>query len=184
MRYTKSSGFMKSRPASGGTPVIRRRAVVVHSLSKAYAMAGARIGFVHAPPHAMAAIRGVQTFMTYCAPRPFQFAGVRALGTASAWLPEMRKHYKTLAQLAATSLGLPPPSGGTFLFFNTSHFRKKNEDTLRFLERCADHGILLTPGSACGENYGDWARLCFTALPPSELEEALLALRTVLEMGS
>ena len=49
-----------------------------------------------------------------------------------------------------------------------------------FLERCADEGVLLTPVSACGPSYARWVRLCFTVVPPDELEEALARMRRVL----
>lgn len=42
-----------------------------------------------------------------------------------------------------------------------------------FLRRCLDAGVLLTPGAASGKDYESWARLCFTAIPPAELEDAL-----------
>ena len=44
-----------------------------------------------------------------------------------------------------------------------------------------DHGVLLTPGTASGKDYEDWVRLCFTTLPPDELDEALARLRRILE---
>jgi hypothetical protein len=39
---------------------------------------------------------------------------------------------------------------------------------------------MLTPGTACGSDFGTWARLCFTAVPEAELHEALALLRAVL----
>ena len=39
-----------------------------------------------------------------------------------------------------------------------------------FLERCLDAGVLLTPGSASGEAYGNWVRLCFTTVPQDQLD--------------
>ena len=39
---------------------------------------------------------------------------------------------------------------------------------------------MLTPGTACGTDFGSWARLCFTAVPEDELAEALSGLRGVL----
>ena len=46
----------------------RDRAIAFHTLSKTYGFAGARVGFTHGPECVMTAIRGMQTFHTYCAP--------------------------------------------------------------------------------------------------------------------
>ncbi len=161
-------------------PRLRARSVAVYSVSKAYALAGARVGFVHGPEEAMAAIRGVQTFLTYCAPKPMQLAAAHALDAGEAWIAEARASYRRLAERAADAIGVARPAGGTFLFFDTRPHRRGGESAIGFLERLLDHGILLTPGSASGRDYADWARLCFTTLPPEELDEALAILRRVL----
>ena len=46
-----------------------------------------------------------------------------------------------------------------------------------FLEDCFEDGVLVAPGSSAGRDYGDWIRLCYTAMPPEEALEgvALLA---------
>ncbi len=173
--------WFEREPASAWThPRLRPRAVVVHSVSKAYGLAGARVGFAHGPAAAMQAIRGVQTFMTYCAPRPFQLAAARVLDEGRAWITSTRAHYRDLAFRAADALDVPRPPGGTFLFVDTRGRRRDGEAPLAFLERCVDAGVLLTPGTASGKDFEDWVRLCFTTLPPDELSEALARLRAVL----
>ena len=62
------------------------------------------------------------------------------------------------------------------------HFRH-GEDLRGFLERCLDAGVLLTPGPAAGRDYATWVRLCFTAVPPGELSDALGRLAGVLGRG-
>jgi N-succinyldiaminopimelate aminotransferase len=160
-------------------PEARDRAVVTHSVSKAYALAGARVGFTHGPAALMRVIRSVQTFFTYCAPRPMQLAAARVLDHGDAWLARARVLYAAAAQRAAAALGVPAPTGGTFLFFDTRPHRRPNESAPAFLERCRAAGVLLTPGAAAGQAYTDWARLCFTSVPPHELERALDRLRSV-----
>lgn len=162
-------------------PRIRPRAVVVHSVSKAYGLAGARVGFAHGPAEAMQAIRGVQTFVTYCAPRPFQLAAARVLDEGQGWIAEARRHYGELGRRAADAMGVAAPPAGTFLFVDvTQHLREGETDATGFLERCVEAGVLLTPGQASGKDFGRWVRLCFTTLPPDELDDALAKLRTVL----
>jgi N-succinyldiaminopimelate aminotransferase len=156
------------------------RVIATHSISKAYAMAGARVGYTHGPRELMAVIRGIQTFYSYCAPRPMQFAAAQALNHADAWLFNMRQVYGQAAQLAANALGEPVPQAGTFLFFDVRRFLRPEETLVELLERCLDAGVMLTPGTSCGDDFGHYARLCFTTVPEPDLRDALAKLRTVL----
>jgi N-succinyldiaminopimelate aminotransferase len=96
---------------------LRERAVVTHSVSKAYGLAAARVGYTHGPAAAMDVIRGVQTFFTYCAPRPMQLGAARALSQGDAWLQSARAAYREAAATTARALELPMPEGGSFIFF-------------------------------------------------------------------
>lgn len=159
------------------------RTVASHTFSKSYAFAGGRVGWVHGPPAAMRAIRGVQVFNAYCAPRPMQLGAARALEEGEAWLAETRRLYARAGAEAAAALGLPAPEAGTFLFLDAAPHFRHGEDLRGFLERCLDAGVLLTPGPAAGRDYATWVRLCFTAVPPGELSDALGRLAGVLGRG-
>ncbi len=173
--------FTDGRPAPvWGRPDLCARAIATHTLSKSYGLAGARVGFTHGPAEVMRTIRAVQTYQTYCAPRPMQLAAVRALDEGDGWLAEARAAYRAAGFEAADALGIARPAGGTFLFFDASPYMSQGEPLLGFLGRCLDAGVLLTPGSACGRDYDRWVRLCFTSVPPAELREALDRLRTVI----
>lgn len=164
-------------------PRLADRTIVTHSISKAYGLAGARVGYTHGPRAIMDTIRGVQTFFTYCAPRPMQFGAARVLDEGDAWLARARDLYGTAARLAADALEVPRPTAGTFLFFDATRHMRPGETLAGVLERCADAGVMLTPGTASGADYDGWARLCFTAVPQPELERALSRLRTALGLG-
>lgn len=153
---------------------IRDRAIAFHTLSKTYGFAGARVGLTHGPAGVMTAIRGMQTFHTYCAARPMQLGGVKALRHGGAWVEESRALYREAGYAAADALGLQRPEGGTFLFADVSRQLEPGAtDCSGFLERCADVGVLLTPGGSCGADYATWVRMCFTSVPPARLAEAL-----------
>jgi len=156
------------------------RSVAVHSVSKAYGLAGARVGYVHGPEEAMRAIRAVQTFQAYCASRPMQLAAARALDLGDDWLAETRGMYRSAMLLSTEKLGLKPTEGGTFVFFDTRRWEPETTDALSFLERCLDAGVVLTPGGASGSAYNTWVRLCYTCVPQDALAEALTALESVL----
>ncbi|MET0389046.1 MAG: pyridoxal phosphate-dependent aminotransferase, partial [Polyangiales bacterium] len=167
-------------PSIFARPDFAGRTITTHSVSKAYALAGARVGYTHGPAEAMSVIRGVQTFYSYCAPKPMQFAAVAALDRGDAWLDHMRRTYASAARAAADALEVPAPEGGTFLFFEVKRFLRPSEDLTGLLQRCVDAGVMLTPGTSCGTDYGGWARLCFTTVPEPELRAALEILRGVL----
>ena len=67
------------------------------------------------------------------------------------------------------------------LFDATPYFHAGETDSLGFLDRCLDAGVLMTPGVACGADYASWVRICFTSVPPDELDDALTRIRGVLE---
>jgi N-succinyldiaminopimelate aminotransferase len=164
-------------------PAIRERAIVLHTLSKGFAIASARLGFVHGPEPAMARIRGMQTYLTYCSPRPMQLAAARMLedpGT-DVWLREARRDYAEAGGRFAEVLGIEAPRGGSFLFFDTTPYLREGETSTEWLERCADRGLLLTPGGVSGKDYTAYARLCFTVVQIERLDEATAALRAVIE---
>lgn len=173
--------FGEKPPVSAFTlPEFHGRTVATHSVSKAYGLAGARVGYTHGPRDIMAVIRGVQTFYTYCAPRPLQFGAANALEYGDAWLADMRRTYARAGCAAAEALGLPEPRGGTFLFFDLTRFMASGDTAEQVLERCVDAGVILTPGTACGKDYENWARLCFTVIPEPDLREALGRLQVAL----
>jgi N-succinyldiaminopimelate aminotransferase len=160
-------------------PDFESRSVTTHSVSKAYGLAGARVGYTHGPESAMETIRSVQTFYSYCAPRPMQFGAARALSQGDTWLASMRETYGRAGRAAAQALQIPEPQGGTFLFFDLQPYLRSSETPTELLERCVDAGVMLTPGNACGADFGHWARLCFTSVPEPQLHEALERLRGV-----
>jgi N-succinyldiaminopimelate aminotransferase len=173
--------YVERAPPVWTLPGLRERTIATHSVSKSYALAGARVGFTHGPSAIMRAVRGVQTFKTYCAPRPLQHAAARALREGDAWLERARATYAEAGRRGPLMLGLPAPQAGSFLFFDAAPLFRPGEALPGFLERCLDEaGVLLTPGTAAGADYDTFVRLCFTVVPPAELDEALARLRRLM----
>ncbi len=170
-------------PSVFARPDFAERTIATHSVSKAYGLAGARIGYSHGPAEIMEVVRGVQTFYSYCAPRPMQFGAAQALDHGDAWLANMRKVYGSAGRAAAQALEIPEPEGGTFLFFDLQRHMRDGESLMQVLERCLEAGVMLTPGTASGKDFETWARLCFTVVPERELRQAVQLLRSVLGLG-
>jgi N-succinyldiaminopimelate aminotransferase len=132
-------------------PLAPERTFSVHSCSKAFGMAGYRIG--------------VSTHAFYSTPTPSQVAALRALdGRGDAWVGEARPSYASTGREAARRLGVPEPEGGTFLFLDVEE-SLDDRGLTGFLEDAVDHGLCLAPGPSFGP-YPTHVRMCFSAQEP------------------
>jgi N-succinyldiaminopimelate aminotransferase len=154
-------------PATWSRHDLIERTVAVHSLSKSFAMAGARVGFAHGPADVMAAMRAVHTFVDFGPAKSQQLIASRVLREGNDWMTKTRSIYAKAAHMVSRRLNLNPIEGGTFAFVQAP---LSCDD---FLIRCADQGVLLTPGTVCGKDFGEWYRLSFTTIPPEAIERAL-----------
>lgn len=146
-------------------PLAPERTFAAHSFSKAYGMAGNRVGYVVGPPAAMAEVRKVAVHSFYCAPTAGQLAALRCLsGKGDAWVAAAREQYRATGEAAARRLGLEPPGGSTFLFLDVAEHLTEG-GLGGFLERAVDRGLFLAPGPSFGP-FPTHLRLCFTAAAP------------------
>jgi N-succinyldiaminopimelate aminotransferase len=154
------------------------RTLSVFSFSKAYGMAGNRVGYLVGPAASVGEALKVSTHTSYHAPTAGQLAALRALQSGGAWLARAREAYRAVGEGVAATLGVPPPEGSCFFFLDV-RAQLGERKLLGFLEDCLEDGVLLSPGSSSGRDYPEWVRLCFTAAPPERTLEAarLLAKR-------
>jgi N-succinyldiaminopimelate aminotransferase len=153
-------------------PMAPERTVSVYSFSKAYGMAGNRVGYLAGPEQVIAEARKLGTHTFYHAPTSGQIAALRALQGGADWVEAARAVYREAGEHAASALRLEAPGGSTFLFFDVS--RRLDERGLHgFLEDCFDEGVLVAPGASSGEAYSEWVRLCYTAAPPEQVRQAV-----------
>jgi len=148
------------------------RTLSVYSFSKAYGMAGNRVGYLVGPCELIDQARKLATHTFYGAPTSGQLAAVRALEGGGEWQREARAQYRAVGEEAARLLGVPAPEGSTFFFIDVSD-RLDDRGTHGFLERCFADGVLVAPGGSSGHDYVDWIRLCYTAEPPERVLEAV-----------
>jgi aspartate/methionine/tyrosine aminotransferase len=147
-------------------PRAPERTISAYSFSKAFGMAGNRVGWLVGPAEAMREASKVGTHSFYSAPTASQLSALAALGPTGshgpgdAWIAQARSLYAEVGAEVARKLGLPAPEGSTFLFLDIG-----DRPLVELLERCADRGVLLAPGLSFGP-YPQYVRLCYTAAPP------------------
>ncbi len=141
------------------------RSFAVHSFSKAYGMAGNRVGYVAGPEAPIAEALKLSTHTVYAAPTAAQLAALRILeGAGDAWVARTRDAYRSLGDASADRLGVPRPEGSTFLFLDVAP-HLDDRGLTGFLEDAADRGLLLSPGPSFGP-CPTHVRICYTSAPP------------------
>lgn len=158
------------------------RTLSVFSFSKAYGMAGNRIGYLVGPPGLVAQAHKLSVHTVYHAPTASQLAAVRALRDGAGWIERARAAYRAAGEDAARVLGLAPPEGSMFLFLDAAA-RLDERGMPGFLEDCLADGVLVAPGASSGEAYASWIRLCYSSAPPPTVAEGVRRLARRLGRG-
>ncbi|MDH5430133.1 MAG: pyridoxal phosphate-dependent aminotransferase, partial [Nitrospirota bacterium] len=127
--------------------------VITGGLSKIYAATGWRLGYVLASPEVTSAIRTVHDYLTICAPTPFQYAAVTALGLPETYYAELRAVFFQRRELTVRMLresGFEPyaPQGAYYLMAGFSDWHHQG-DSASFTKRLiAEAKVAVVPGSA------------------------------------
>jgi aspartate/methionine/tyrosine aminotransferase len=146
----------------GSLPGAAAHTVTLQSLSKAYGMAGWRVGFMAAPASLSAALAKVQDTVLICPPRLIQQAAVAALAAGPAWCrPRIAALGERRAQLLAAVAkaradGLPlrllaEPDGafyGLLALEASAAGSLSGEELMRRL--VLEHRV----AAVCGESFG------------------------------
>lgn len=163
-------------------PMAPARTFSVHSVSKAFGMAGNRCGWVVGPKDAIAEIAKISTHTFYSTPTASQIAGSRALeGAGEPWVRDVRGRYEALGLEAASALGVESPEGSQFLFLDVAD-RIGDDGLAGLLERCVERGVLAAPGPSFGP-YPTHLRICYTAAAPDIVRRGLAVLAELLGRG-
>jgi aspartate aminotransferase len=176
--------YYAEKPTSAAAfPGAKEHTLVVHSLSKTYAMTGWRVGYLAAPARVIEnALKAGQNSITCVAPF-VQKAAAFALtdpGIQQA-AAEMREAYARRRQRVldvATGAGeslvcVIPPMGAFYFFLD---LRALNMSSLEICERIlTEAGIGLVPGAAFGE-YGEGFVRMTTSASDSDVEAGFRAI--------
>ena len=150
-----------------------QRTFSVYSFSKTYAMPGYRVGFAVCPPDTVARMRKWALYSVYSVPTVSQHSAANALATPDEELARRRDLARQARDLTTRSLVVPHNTidGGLYAFLDLSDWAHGEPGGL--LKACVSAGIGLAPGAAFGGHCAHRARLCFTAVPPDRLGDAL-----------
>lgn len=179
--FTYDGHAHRSMAAMAGMNV---RTMTCFSFSKSYGQAGLRVGYVVGPKLAVQAVRKMVNHTVYSVPKALQRSAHQALVHGDAFLDVARDRYLRARDFACKHLRAPctVPQGSTYLFVDLSQWIEHEDDcSMSVLERMASAGLLLAPGAAFGRQFGDWARMCFSAVTPEQLAEGIERFNRVLD---
>ncbi len=156
-------------------PGMRERTILLHGVSKAFAMTGFRIGFACAPPVMIEAMMRIHQYSMLCAPILSQEAAREALRNGAGPVAEMREQYRqrrNFLHKRLTALGMEAhcPRGSFYLFPSIRRFGlSSREFSIRLLE---EQRVALVPGDAFGPDGEGYVR-CSFATAMDQLEQAV-----------
>lgn len=159
--------------------------VSLFSLSKAYGMAGWRVGYMVAPKQLVAPIKKIQDTNLICPALVCQVAAAAALRVGSGWCLEQVASLhavRGMAIEALSSLGdrcrFASPQGAFYLFLQL----QASVDDMTLVEMLIrQHKVAVLPGSAFGATQGCSLRLSYGALDSGTIAEGLGRLRRGLD---
>jgi aspartate/methionine/tyrosine aminotransferase len=109
-----------------------------------------------------------------------QRAALSALRDGERFLGHAHARYRAARDRARARLVAPAacPSGGAYLWVDFSQW--SGDDCMPVLERIAERGVLIAPGSAFGDACARFARLCFIGVDEVRLDEGIGRVNAVL----
>lgn len=150
--------------------------ITMNGFSKEHSMTGWRLGYVAGPQNIIDAINEIQQYMVFSSSSIAQHAAVAALKH----IRQIRSKYKikrdfVVAELTKMGYEIYGAEGAYYVFLRTPN----EMDDLEFVERAAEHSLLLIPGRAFSDMHG-YFRLSFGA-DISVLRKGMKALSVLTE---
>jgi len=150
----------------GQEPRFRKRFIRVFSFSKAYAMTGWRVGYVHSDASIIREIMKVHDCLVTCAPVVSQYAAMGALEMGQEWIDFFKKEYEKRRDLMCEALDRIGSDKLTYARPNSAYFVMPryfgNKPSFEMAVDILDKVKLATvPGSAFGPSGENHLRLSF-----------------------
>ena len=151
--YSELTYDAVAHPSSAALPGMRERTVLLHGVSKAFAMTGWRIGFACAPQELIEAMMKIHQYAILCAPIMSQEAAIEALDRGEESMLKMRREYdlrRNYIVRGLNDIGLEcfKPHGAFYVFPKITGTGLSSRDfSLRLLR---EKKVAVVPGSAFG----------------------------------
>lgn len=174
-------GAVHVSPAS--IPALRERTVTISGFSKTYSVTGWRLGYCCAPASLTDKIRRVHSYLTVCAPSPFQEAALTALSLPDEFYDALRADYTRrrsilLEALRECGMAAFVPEGTYFCMADFSALSRLGaEEFCHHMAR--EIGVTAAPGSYFHPGTGEGSTVVRFAFCKREdtLQEAARRLR-------
>ena len=176
---TFDSYVYEARPPSIGTlRRARERTITIGSVSKTYALASMRVGWLAGHRHLVRPCSVAASLQTPFVPALCQQVALTALRECGGLLETIHKEFESRRRYAferLQAMGLKPawPSGAFFFWVPVKELGLSGQefaDRLLFSKK-----VLIWPGAPCGPSGGDYVRLSYAA-EDGRLREALTRL--------
>jgi aminotransferase len=173
--YSELTYDAAPRPSMAALPGMRERTILLHGVSKAYAMTGWRIGFACAPQPVIEAMMKIHQYAILCAPIMGQEAAIEALERGEQSMLAMRREYELRRNYivrAFNDLGLEcfKPRGAFYVFPGISSTGlTSREFSLQLLR---EKKVAVVPGTAFGPS-GEGHVRCSYATALSQIKVAV-----------
>ncbi len=157
------------------------RTITVNGFSKAYAMTGWRLGYVHAQNEIYESMLKLHSHSVSQATSFVQYAGVAALQGDQSCIKDMVKEFRARRDLlikGLNELGMKctKPEGAFYAFADVSAYGTGEEVAELLLNKAF---VATTPGAAFGEAGNDFIRISY-ATSQERIKEALRRMKKVL----
>lgn len=161
----------------GSIPGAGRHTVSLYSLSKAYGLAGWRIGYMVVPAALNGALYKVQDTVLICPPLVCQAAARAALEVGHAWcapaletLAGVRREVLALFEEVADLCDVPAPGGAFYCLPRL----KTTMGAMTVMERLVrEHKVAAIAGDTFGLGQGCYLRVSYGALDPKSVYEGM-----------
>lgn len=163
-------------------PGMAERTATVFTVSKSYALAGTRVGFIVGATSWLDAVRRMFTHAVYNVPLFSQLTALSAIEHSAEWIAQTRDVYATAADTVRRTLDaqFAPAQGGGYVFADLGADLGA-KPAMEYLLELLREGVCLSPGDAFGAAFGTHVRICFTSVPQETLEVAIAKMNRSLQ---
>lgn len=173
--YFTYGGATHFSPAS--LPDSESHTISLYTFSKAYGMAGWRIGYMVIPAHLEESIKKIQDTNLICPPILNQIAATAALSAGRVWAEAQIRPFAKVRESVMAELDrlgdrvCVPESPGAFYAFMRVNTDRTDMDLVEALIR--DFGVAVMPGSTFGAGAGCSLRIAYGALDAGTVVEGI-----------